>query len=174
VILVRRWVLRRLASATAESFDEPIPSGQGLSCRHYLRLYARYTRSAALAAMKSGEDLTALRTRLQANGFALGDRLRKRLHLRSRRAAMAAARLLYRMIGVDFRGSPNGEVRVRSCFFSDYYTPSVCRLISALDQGLLAGLSGGGSLTFQLRLTEGSPYCRARFAFMEKQRSEER
>jgi hypothetical protein len=165
VILIRRWALRRLVFATAESFGKSIPSGRGLSYRQYLLRYARFTNKAALRALERSEDMAALRGRLQANSFALGDRIRKSLRLRSRSAIMAAARLLYRMIGVDFCGSSNGEVRVSSCFFSKYYTPSVCRLISALDQGLLAGLSGGGSLTFQCRLTEGHPYCKARFAF---------
>jgi hypothetical protein len=78
---------------------------------------------------------------------------------------MAAARFLYGMIGIDFRGSPDGEVRVTSCLFSNYYTPSVCLLISALDEGLLSGLSGGGTLTFTRRLTEGHLCCEARFEF---------
>jgi hypothetical protein len=165
MIPIRRRALRRLASATAEGFGVSMPSGRGLSYRRYLQCYAQFTRDAAVRALEQGEDLNVLRTRLRANSFALGDSLRKHLYLRSRRAVMTAARLLYRIIGIDLRGSSGGQVRVMRCFFSSYYTPSVCLLISALDDGLLSGLAGGGSLTFQYRLTEGHPCCEARFAF---------
>jgi hypothetical protein len=168
MIPIRRRALHRLSSATAEGFDVSMPSGRGLSHRQYLQCYAQFTRGAAERALEQGKDLNALRARLRATSFALGDRVRRHLHLRSPRAVMTAARLLYRFIGIDFRGSSGGEVRVTSCFFSDYYTPSVCRLISSLDDGLLSGLAGGGSLTFQRRLTEGHPCCEARFAFEDK------
>jgi len=173
VIPIRRWALRRLASATAEGFGVSVPRGGGLSYRQYLQCYAQFTCDAAVQALEEGKDLNALRSRLRANSFALGDWLRKYLHLRSPRAVMAAARLLYRMIGIDFRGSSDGEVRVSSCFFSNYYTPSVCGLISSLDRGLMAGLSGGGALTFTRRLTEGHPCCEARFEFEEEKTCEE-
>jgi hypothetical protein len=165
VIPIRHRALHRLASATAGGFGVSMPSGRGLSYRKYLQCYAQFTCDAAMRALEQGKDLNALRTRLWANSFALGDRVRKHLHLRSRWAVMTAARLLYRIIGIDFRGSSGGEVRIISCFFSHYYSPSVCQLISALDDGLLSGLAGGGSLTFQYRLTEGHPCCEARFAF---------
>ena len=70
---------------------------------------------------------------------------------------------MYDAIGVDFRGDAAGVVTVSRCYFSDVYTPEVCRLVSALDEGLLAGLAGGGRLTFSQRLTEGAVCCRARF-----------
>jgi hypothetical protein len=168
MIPIRRRALRRLASATAEGFGVSMPSRRGLSYRQYLQCYAQFTRDAAVRALEQGKDLNALRTRLRANSFALGDRVRKHLYLRSRWAVMTAARLLYRIICIDFRCSTKGEVMVRSCFFSNYYTPSVCWLISALDDGLLSGLAGGGSLTFQRRFTEGHPCCEARFAFKDK------
>jgi hypothetical protein len=71
--------------------------------------------------------------------------------------------VIYRQLGIDFRGSPDGEIVIRRCFFAAVYTPRVCALVSALDRGLLAGLAGGGELRFGQRLTEGACCCRARF-----------
>ena len=56
-----------------------------------------------------------------------------------------------------------GELRIRSCYFSSFYSSGVCRLISALDAGVAAGLSSGGRLVFSRRLTEGHDCCLARF-----------
>jgi hypothetical protein len=75
---------------------------------------------------------------------------------------MAAARLAYRAIGIDFEGDTCGGITINRCFFSQAYTPTVCQVMSALDAGLLAGLSGGSRLVFTERITEGYPWCRAR------------
>ena len=46
-----------------------------------------------------------------------------------------------------------------------HYSAAICRLISSLDEGAAFGLSAGGSLRFEARLTEGSPCCRGRWVF---------
>jgi hypothetical protein len=75
---------------------------------------------------------------------------------------MALGQILYRAIGIEIQGDGQGNVTVKRCYFSQFYAGSVCDLISALDDGLFAGLSGGGRLTFSERLTEGSGCCRAK------------
>ena len=72
-------------------------------------------------------------------------------------------KILYRMLKIEFNGSAEGEVVIRHCFFSPYYTPEVCRIISALDEGLLSGLSNGGQMVFKERITEGKTCCLAVF-----------
>ncbi len=54
-----------------------------------------------------------------------------------------------------------------ACSFADVYSAATCRMIAALDEGLLIGLAGGGTLVFSSRLTEGAADCRARFDFPE-------
>ena len=68
----------------------------------------------------------------------------------------------YQVIGIDFAGTADGRVRIARCGFAAAYSPAVCRLIGALDAGLLAGLSGGDRLAFSQRITEGAPCCLAR------------
>ena len=101
------------------------------------------------------------------HGLGFGRRIGAMLGVRSRKDAMRAARLLYRFLGIDFLGADSGEIIIRRCSFSEHYTPETCALMSGLDEGVLAGLAGGGRLTFQARLTEGRDSCRARFAFPE-------
>jgi len=77
--------------------------------------------------------------------------------------ARRAIVLLYRRIGIDAVIAEDGEVVVHDCLFSSVYSPEVCRLMCAVDDGIAAGVSGGGGLSFTRRLTEGCPECRGRF-----------
>jgi hypothetical protein len=98
---------------------------------------------------------------------AYGKILRFAFGISSMEDVMAAARVCYRALGIDFQGDTDGRIVVSRCFFSDAYTPGVCSLMSALDRGLLDGLSDGGELVFCQRITEGHPCCIARFARAE-------
>lgn len=126
-----------------------------------LAAYAEFTRDMALAALRDSRDLAETERRLRDEAREMGGFLRRELRLRTEGDLRAALRLFYRTLGIDLRVSPAGEVVIRSCFFSAYYSAPVCRLISALDDGLARGLSGGRGLCFKGRLTEGAASCRA-------------
>lgn len=165
--LVKEWILEELLAATAAGFGRDAPPMSGLPYQQRLAAYARFTRDEAERAIREGRDLPAIETRLRREAVALGRRLRGVLGVEGPAEALAVARPLYLAIGIDFRGTSTGEVTVCRCFFSDFYAPAVCRLISALDEGVLAGLAGGGRLVFSQRLTEGHDCCRARFTTEE-------
>ena len=57
-----------------------------------------------------------------------------------------------------------GEIVVTDCYFSRFYTPEQCAVMSSVDSGIIAGLCGGGTLTFTERITEGCRRCRACFS----------
>jgi hypothetical protein len=160
--VARRAALRALFATTAAGFGRPVPPLEGLDADALLRRYALFTSEQAEAALRDGQDLPALQDRLERGTRALGARLRAGLRLRSTEDAMAAARVVYGLLDIDFRGTGNGEITVRRCPFSEVYSAEVCRLVGALDSGLLAGLSGGGRLEFTQRITEGAPCCLAR------------
>jgi hypothetical protein len=157
----RRREIGRLFARTAAAFGRPVPPAQAPGAAGLLGEYARFTREQAEAALAGGQDLRALDRRLFQAALALGRGYRLRLGVRRLPEAMAAARLIYRGLGIDFRGGPEGEVEIRRCAFAAVYTPQVCALISGLDRGLLAGLTGGGEMRFRRRITEGAPACRA-------------
>jgi hypothetical protein len=179
---MRRQALEELFSRTAAAFGSPVPPPRGEAQAERLAEYARFTRERAEEALErrpggeaskdgtvatvAGErpaDLAALERRLYRAARGLGGRLRLQLGVRTPAEVMAAARIIYRQLGIDFHGSPDGEIVIPRCFFASVYTPRVCALVSALDRGLLAGLAGGGELRFAHRLTEGACCCRAHF-----------
>ena len=158
----RRREIAQLFARTAAAFGCPLPCPQARGAKGLLAEYALFTREQAEVALDSGKDLQALERRLFRAALAVGIDSRRRLRVRSFSDAMAAARLIYRGLGIDFRGAPDGEVEVRRCAFAAVYTSRVCDLASALDRGLAAALTGGGKLEFRHRLTEGALACRAR------------
>ena len=167
--LLRKRAVRELFQATADAFGCDMPSLRGLSADEALRAYALFTAQHAEQALRAGQNLDALRQRLYDNAYALGAKYRRRLHIHSLAGAMRAARWLYKLIGIDFVGSRDGQVIIRRCYFSAHYSAGVCSLMAAMDNGLLAGLAGGGKLEFHARLTEGAPACRAQFRPQEEE-----
>jgi len=159
---VRKREFERLFKATAGAFQVPTPSTRGLAFPDCLRLYAAFTREQAEKRIRQG-NTEALRERLFQNASRLGATYRARLGLRTESDVMRMARFIYKLLRIDFHGAPQGEVLIRRCFFSDYYSVQVCRLISSLDCGLLSGLSGGGILRFSERITGGHNCCLAHF-----------
>ena len=156
--------IEELFVRTAAAFGSPVPPQRSRSAAGRLREYALFTRDKAEAALGGGGSLRVLDNRLFDAALALGRSYRRRLGLRDLEDAMAAARLIYRCLSIDFRGSTEGEVSIRKCSFAPVYTPKICVLMSAIDRGLLAGLTGGGQLQFKQRITEGADSCRAYFA----------
>jgi hypothetical protein len=174
LVLARFWLpaglrnrkLAELARLTAEAFGEPAPRIDELRSGEALRAYAEFSRAAAERAQgRPASDLEALETRLFEAAESFGREIRRELRVSTRGDVMAAARLLYRVLEIDLEGDEDGGIVIRRCSFSSVYSPSVCRLMSRLDAGVLAGLAGGGGLKFSERLTEGASCCRARFAF---------
>jgi hypothetical protein len=160
---VRRRALRELFESTAEAFGVSMPAPGDASAEELLNRYAAFTAEQATAALRSRSDLSVIRERLYASAYAVGRRLRHALGVTSTRDAMLAARAMYGMMRIDFVPSPEGDIRIPYCFFSWFYSSRVCKVMSALDQGLLAGLNGGGKLEFRQRITEGAAFCAATF-----------
>jgi hypothetical protein len=75
--------------------------------------------------------------------------------------AVSAMEILYSIIGIQARSGDGREMTVSRCYFSAVYSPETCSVVSALDDGIFAGLSGGGRLEFKQRITDGSVSCLA-------------
>ncbi len=148
-----------------------MPSLAGLSQEQCLLAYAQFTAQEAAAALRAGGDLAGLQERLYRHAYPLGRTAGRLLGVHSVDDVMALGRVLYDVLDIDFYGSDCGngsgstwgEITISRCYFSTFYAPATCRLMSAMDRGLLAGLAGGGELVFTERITEGWPCCRACF-----------
>jgi hypothetical protein len=165
--IVKRQALVQLFRATAAAFQVDMPRLSGLSREQCLLAYARFTARQADEALRQGGDLSELQERLYRNAYRLGRTPGWLLGSHSVDDVMALGRSLYDVLDIDFHGSDSGsgsgEITISRCYFSSFYSPEVCRVMSAMDRGLLAGLAGGGELVFIERITEGRPCCRARF-----------
>ena len=152
--------LERLFEAGAAAFQTQAPSRVGLSYEDRLRSFAQFTRSEAERHLLS-KDIRNVKKSLFDGAFQLGKEYRSRFRLKTIDDTMRMARVMYGLLGIDLRGNVDGELTVRRCLFSAYYSLEVCKVISSLDEGLMAGLSGGCGLSFSERITDGSKRCRA-------------
>jgi hypothetical protein len=159
---MRKEILAVLFETTADTFECPAPAHNQLSYDACLRTYALFTNEQAEKALQTGRDIPALRAQLHQNAYPLGAKLRKCFAVDRTEEVMALGQILYRAIGVEMQGDTQGNITVKRCYFSQFYSGPVCDLISALDDGVFAGLSGGSRLAFSERLTEGRDCCRAK------------
>ncbi len=161
--LFRRLELQVLMWLTARALQQPAPRLWTLSYSQALAAYARFT----LQTLSTGVDqITMLRLYNEAN--RVGRCLRRLFFLHRESDVQRVIFQLYSNIGIHMTGSLPGSLCIRHCFFAQYYTPEVCRAASALDHGIISGLSGGGELLFKQRIPEGCPFCLATFKISNK------
>ena len=165
---LKKMGLQAIFDATATAFDHQAPVTRRMTFDKSLETYARFTELAVTTAIDGRHDLLENQAKLRRNAFNVGLRFRALFGVSSRKDVMDVARLLYRMIGIDFHGTAGGEITISRCGFDRFYSPRTCRVMSSFDEGVLAGLSGEGNLVFTGRLTEGQPYCEAHFEFKEQ------
>lgn len=104
------------------------------------------------------------RVALHAAGVELGRRLRAQLGLSGEEDLVAAAGLLYRILGIEFevqRGGEGARLLVRHCSLSECYSPLTCEVISAMDEGVVEGLEPRARMAFTTRNIGGAYKCEA-------------
>jgi hypothetical protein len=158
---VRRSILRELIGATARAFGRDTPDTAKLTATELMAHAIEISRGWADHAIRTDVDLDRLERRMFFEAFEMGRLARHRLRLTSEADGLAAARIIYRAIGIDFRHLGSGHIEVPRCSFARAYGPGICRLMSSMDSGLIAGLTGTHGLRFTERITEGAVACRA-------------
>jgi hypothetical protein len=165
---LKKKELMNLFRMTASAFGRTVPSMERKSFDECLTEFAIFTKSQVDDLIIQGGDPKAVQDRLYQGAFEFGEKYRKRFHVSTINDIIAVSRLLYSILGIDFQGTEQGTITISKCFFSHTYSSSTCRVISSLDAGMIAGLSGGGEMTFSKRITEGSEFCQAQFIFKEQ------
>jgi hypothetical protein len=98
-------------------------------------------------------------------GLLLGQEARERLNVgESLQDLIRAARILYHVLGIEFRIKKSGEdilMVVERCSLATYYSPETCRILSATDEGVVQGLNPNIHMIFKERMTEGPSECLA-------------
>lgn len=162
---LKRRLLDDLTRMTAEALGCLPPRWRSRDFDGRLQQYGTFSAFAARDLLAGGDQaaIAQARARLQASAAGLGASLRRWLGVRQTDDLTRALALLYRHIGIDFRPAGPGRIEVTRCAFAGDYDEHVCRLMSALDEGVADGLSGGWRLRFSERLTAGASCCRASF-----------
>ncbi|MGZ7065153.1 MAG: hypothetical protein ACXVI6_02225 [Candidatus Aminicenantales bacterium] len=160
---LRKKKLADLFTITAKAFGQNPAANEGASGDPSLESYAVFTRRLVENAIARGSDMAAVRSALRREALAFGERVRRQFSVRSPEDALRLLEFAYRSIGIALDADAEGRMTVSRCFFSRYYAPETCRVVAALDEGLMAGILGEGTLEFQERITEGHSHCRAVF-----------
>ncbi len=164
--VIRRRMFRRMVRLTAEAFGASPPDLRRLPWPEAIRSFAAFTVAGVerTANVRTADEREAIRDRLYENGWAMGADIRRRLRIVTAEEASRALRLLYGAIGIDLKVEEQGsQIVIRRCAFADVYTPAVCDFISAMDCGVVHAVTGGRTISFTERLTEGARCCRAVF-----------
>jgi hypothetical protein len=166
---LRKRGLQVLYDITARGLRCTAPGLNGEGYEDCLEEYALFAREQTLRALNDGDDISDLRKRLFRISYKYGKKIRENLNVTSQKEVNRVSKYLYKNIYSDFYGNENGGFSITKCYFSQFYTPDVCKVTSAVDAGLLSGLQGGGYLVFSDRITEGKSSCKACLLVKEKQ-----
>ena len=158
--LFRRVQLQLLMNLTARAFQLPTIHIWQLAHHAALRKYTDFTREK----LSTGADDELLK-RMNSEAYKMGRLLRIVFLVRSEDYAQRIVQALYRNIAINMSFAADGRICFHHCSFSKHYTPTVCRAASALDDGIIRGLTGRQSsrLCFSQRITEGCDCCLAKF-----------
>jgi len=132
------------------------------------KMAARHARLVSVLLSRKGQEegVRLGRAVLYDAGYRMGVDLRRQLRISdSPEELMSAAKLLYRLLGINFQadlGGEEGTITVLRCSLSQGYGPITCDVISAMDEGVVTGLNPRASMRFEVRNHPGSPCCTAR------------
>ena len=110
------------------------------------------------------EALKVGRKELFKAGYMMGSEIKKRLNVKNVNDAIIAARIIYKVLGINFTVEKRGKdiiLRIISCELSTLYSAETCRIMSAVDEGVLKGLNDKIDMNFTTRITEGAEECAA-------------
>jgi hypothetical protein len=157
---IKKRKLSELFNLTADAFQCEPPELRGLSFAECLSKYALFTKEQAESYLTGGAPVEEVKHRLYQNSCIFGQSLRKSLHIAEWEESVKALGIIYKLIGIEFHYEGRDEFIIKQCFFSRYYIKETCMIISSLDEGMAAGISGGGRLCFNSRITEGFGCCK--------------
>ena len=154
--------LLELFKITSDAFECEIPETKGLKFNQLLTKYAVHTKEEAEIVIRNGRSIDEVKNRLYKNALSLGEKIKTEFGIKSIDEAFEMVKIIYDLIKIDFENNSDGEILIKRCFFSSYYTDEICSLISSLDEGILVGLTGGRDFRFFQRITEGKDCCKAK------------
>ncbi|MBR3224487.1 MAG: hypothetical protein IKF78_04105 [Atopobiaceae bacterium] len=168
-MMLRKVEVAVLLRSFSRALGVGSPSLRGANGDEALRIYGAFTAACLQMALEDERTTRYVRRRLGEEAFALGVRLRP-LARACPQGAHGLASLLYRGIRIELAWESDDRARFGPCAFAAHYSPSVCGLMSAFDEGFLRGILNRpeARLEFTCRITEGAPCCCARLACVRR------
>ncbi len=159
--LFQRIELQLLMNLTARALGEKPRRIWTRPHSEALKVYAEYTGSR----LRRGADDVTLQ-RMNSEALKMGRRLRRLFCVCSDDRARRLLVVLYRHIGISLSWTDGQQLCFNRCYFSGHYTPAACRAASALDDGIIRGITGQTAcrLCFSQRITEGCSCCKAKLS----------
>jgi predicted ArsR family transcriptional regulator len=118
---------------------------------------------ALAAAVGRNQAILLGRKALFKVGKELGEETQRRLGVQTPHDLVHAAGILYRVLGIEFTvqwiNPKKAVLTVHRCALADHYTEFTCQILSAADEGVMAGLLEGSNMKFQKMLTSGCNSC---------------
>ena len=98
-------------------------------------------------------------------GYEMGCEATKRLGVgKNINDSIVAARILYNVLGINFIVEKHGKnifLRIKSCALAKHYSLETCKIMSAVDEGVITGLNNNLGMKFLKMITEGAEECTA-------------
>jgi hypothetical protein len=165
---------------TVYAIEQIIPNNQPLASKNIKEQRAVMAQThtkmvEALAAVVGHDKAVALgRESLFAVGINLGKETKSKLGVdENPNDLIKASKILYRILGIDFhlewQDSSNAVAVIERCALSEKYSKLTCEVLSATDEGVIAGLQPNVEMKFQEYITGGCPNCRANLNFKQKE-----
>ncbi len=105
-------------------------------------------------------------------GRELGEESRRRLGVENPYDVVKAAKILYRVLGIEFNvrwvDDIRGVMTVNRCALAKEYSELTCQVLSAADEGVMSGLASNATMRFKEKLTDGSSACIAEITIGEQ------
>jgi hypothetical protein len=156
-----------------KTFDNQSLSSKGVK-EQRAAMARTHTRMVEALTAAIGHDKAVMlgREALFAVGLELGRQTRSKLGVGESPADLIkTSKILYRILGIDFhiewQDQSNAVAVIERCALAEQYSKLTCEVLSATDEGVIAGLQPNVKMKFQEYITGGCANCRASINFKQ-------
>ncbi len=155
--------------------NDPLLISKGVKARRAAMAQMHAQMVDALASSIGRDRAVSLgREALFAVGVDLGRRTRRKLGVgENPNDLIKASKILYRILCIGFhiewQDQANAVAVIERCALADQYSKLTCEVLSATDEGVIAGLQPNVTMKFTQYITGGCQNCKAQLEFKTKE-----
>ena len=149
-----------------EKYYQEVPMKGKISQRRQIMATAQNNRLKKLIETIGYQEASIIsRKALYKVGLKLGNEARIQLNVNDNLTDLtSAARILYHVLGIKFSITQKDKeifLTIKKCALAEYYTLETCKIISAVDEGVIQGLNPDYNMNFTEWMTGDSCECQA-------------